>query len=268
MTNIRVLVAEDDYFVGEEIVRILKKNNYEVLEIAIDGVQAVKLCCILKPDIVLMDIKMPKKTGIEAAKEIQQTCPTPTVILTAHETPELLEKACEFGALAYLVKPPKAPEIIRAITVSIARHKDLVKLQNKNKELEIETKERKRNEEILTRSRKTYRELTETMKDVVAKISASGKILYISPSLLEFGGYNPKEEIGSHISKFFEDKFEVINALELLEKVLNNYKSHHFEFLFKPKNNSPFPVKISYNPILKNKKAFTVQIILRKINQT
>ncbi len=97
----------------------------------------------LKPDVVLMDISMPLMDGLEATRLIQSTCPTPIVILTAYETPEMLDEASQAGVGAYLIKPPIQKEMERAITIAMSRHDDLMKwqqlseeLQSKNRELE------------------------------------------------------------------------------------------------------------------------------------
>jgi AmiR/NasT family two-component response regulator len=73
--------------------------------------------------------------GLEAARRIQERCPTPVVVLTAHESEDLVQKAGEAGVAAYLTKPPRAPEIERAITIALARHEDLMALRRLNQEL-------------------------------------------------------------------------------------------------------------------------------------
>ncbi|MCK4911927.1 MAG: response regulator, partial [Thermodesulfovibrionales bacterium] len=82
------------------------------------------------PDVVLMDIEMPEMNGLDASKEIQEICPTPIVILSAYESSDLFEKASAAGAGAYLIKPANLSEIERAITIAVARHGDLIKLQD------------------------------------------------------------------------------------------------------------------------------------------
>ena len=84
--KIRVLVAEDDYLVGETIKRALKQTGYELVGKASDGVEAVEMAVSLRPDVVVMDIQMPELDGLEAAGRIQEHCPMPVVILTAHES--------------------------------------------------------------------------------------------------------------------------------------------------------------------------------------
>ncbi len=131
----RVLVAEDDYLVGEVIKRALKQTDHELVGKASDGVEAVEMAVSLRPDVVLMDIQMPELDGLEAARQIQEQCPMPVVILTAHESLSLVEKASEVGVAAYLTKPPNPAEIERAIIVAVARFDDMMELRRLNTEL-------------------------------------------------------------------------------------------------------------------------------------
>ena len=113
-----VLVAEDDYLVGEEIIRALKTLGWvHIIEVS-DGLAAVEKTCSLRPDIALLDIKMPKLDGLEAAHRIQNQCPTPVVILTAYESEDFLRKAGEAGVSAYLTKPLRKSELERAMSLN------------------------------------------------------------------------------------------------------------------------------------------------------
>jgi signal transduction histidine kinase len=116
----------------------LEDKGYEVVGEATDGAEAVAMTRSLQPDVVLMDIEMPDIDGLEAARRISETCPTPVVVLTAYETSELIERASECGVGAYLVKPSTARDIDRAITVALARHNDLMELRRLNSELEAQ----------------------------------------------------------------------------------------------------------------------------------
>lgn len=139
--NVRVLIAEDDYLVGETIKEMLKEVGYTVVGKAMDGLQAVEMTARLvgtptQPDVILMDIKMPGIGGVEATRRIYDRCPTPVVMLTAYETEELVAEASAAGAGAYLVKPPEAHEMKRAIMIAMARFDDMVALQQSNRRLE------------------------------------------------------------------------------------------------------------------------------------
>ncbi|HRV94306.1 MAG TPA: response regulator [Anaerolineae bacterium] len=140
-TYIGVLIAEDDYLVSKMIRGKLEETGYIIVGEAADGREAVDLTRTEQPDVVLMDIEMPYLNGIEAAAEIQQHCPTPVVILTAYDTPELIIKASEAGIGAYLRKPPHAKELQIAITVAMARFGDLMELDRLNEALRLRNKE-------------------------------------------------------------------------------------------------------------------------------
>ncbi|MDY7079141.1 MAG: response regulator [Chloroflexota bacterium] len=140
--NIRVLVAEDDYLVGEMIKGLLEDSGYAVVGEATTGLEVIEMVQSLRPDVVLMDIKMPDMDGIEATRLIYERCPTPVVVLTAYETEVLVEGATEAGVGAYLIKPPNAREIERAITISLARFDDIVKLCAHAELLEQQVQER------------------------------------------------------------------------------------------------------------------------------
>lgn len=134
---IRVLIVEDDALVGEVIYALLEQIGYTVIGEASDGGQAVEMTCALRPDLVLMDISMPAMDGIGAARQIQDTCPTPIVVLTAYEMPELVERASEAGVGAYLIKPSNPRDMERAVTIARARFQDLVELRRLNAELQV-----------------------------------------------------------------------------------------------------------------------------------
>lgn len=135
--RVRVLVAEDDYLVGEEIRRALDAIGYEHAGLASTGKEAVELVSVLRPDVVLMDIQMPELDGLEAARRIQRDHPTPVVVLTAHESQDLVDEAGKMGVAAYLTKPPRADDIERAVTIAMARHHDLVELRRLYAEVEM-----------------------------------------------------------------------------------------------------------------------------------
>ncbi|RMF03822.1 MAG: response regulator [Chloroflexi bacterium] len=137
----RVLIAEDDPMVGEMIQGMLKGMNYNVIGRAFNGKQAANMAQAHQPDVVLMDIAMPKMNGIEATRYIQTCCPVPVVILTAYETPELLQQASEAGAGAYLIKPPNELELERAITIAVARFEDMMELRELNAQLQTRNAE-------------------------------------------------------------------------------------------------------------------------------
>ncbi|MGD8834465.1 MAG: response regulator [Desulfobacteraceae bacterium] len=133
---VRIIIAEDDFLVGKEIHRVLEGLGHQIIADVSNGSDAVEKTCQLRPDVVLMDIQMPGMDGLQAARRIQRRCPTPVVVLSAYESSDLYERASNNGVGAYVVKPPKASEIERAIIIALSRHKDLIKLRHHNERLE------------------------------------------------------------------------------------------------------------------------------------
>ena len=140
-TQVKVLIAEDNFLVGEMIQGVAEDAGCVVVGRATDGRQAVEMTTELHPDVVLMDIRMPDLDGIEAAEIIQIRCPTPVVILTAYDTPEMVKAAGAAGVGAFLAKPPKARELGQAIVIAKARFGDLLSLRRTNDALQRRTKE-------------------------------------------------------------------------------------------------------------------------------
>ncbi len=139
--DVRVLIAEDDYLVTVMIRKLLQESGYTVIGQAADGLEAVEMTRLLQPDVVVMDIRMPGINGIEAARRIWAECPTPVVILTAYETPDLVQSATEAGVGAYLVKLPTSGELDRAVNVAIARFQDIMNVRRLNEELTARNEE-------------------------------------------------------------------------------------------------------------------------------
>lgn len=135
--DLKILVVEDSYLVSEMILRSLKELGFHNIIEAHDGKDGVLQCCIHNPDIILMDIEMPKMNGIEATRIIQNEHPTPIIILTAFEQQSVIEEATAAGAMSYLVKPLNSYLIERVITTSIARHKDWLTMKNLSDELAV-----------------------------------------------------------------------------------------------------------------------------------
>ncbi|OYT17866.1 MAG: hypothetical protein B7C24_00350 [Bacteroidetes bacterium 4572_77] len=127
--------------------------------------------------------------------------------------------------------------------------------------------ERKKTEEALRESEKKYQLLTETMKDVVVRISLTGELLYVSPAVEEFGGYKPHEETGSNIAKYFTEESDFQRAAKLITEIVKTQESGSFEFIYKPKNKAPFPVEHTYVPLINNNKVYAIQMVLRDISE-
>jgi len=125
----RVLIAEDEALIRLDLAEMLKEEGYEVVGEAGDGQEAVELADSLKPDLVIMDVKMPRRDGIDAASEIAGKRIAPIVVLTAFSQRELVERARDAGAMAYLVKPFSATDLIPAIEVAVSRFNELTDLE-------------------------------------------------------------------------------------------------------------------------------------------
>ncbi len=129
-TTHRVLVAEDDSLIRMDLIEMLREEGYDVVSEAPNGQVAVDLTESLKPDLVIMDIKMPVRDGIDAAAEIAKKRLAPVVMLTAFSQREFVEKARDAGALAYLVKPFSKADLVPAIEVAVSRYTELTTLES------------------------------------------------------------------------------------------------------------------------------------------
>jgi len=134
--QVRVLIAEDDYLASKTIEEAVESIGFTVVGEAVNGQEAVEMTEFLRPDVVLMDVNMPDMDGLEATRQIQEQCPTPVVVLTAYQTRELVDQAASAGVGAYLVKPPDAAQVQRAVTVAMARFADMMELRRLNAELQ------------------------------------------------------------------------------------------------------------------------------------
>lgn len=126
----RVLVAEDEALIRLDLVEMLSEEGYVVVGEAADGEQAVEQAEQLHPDLVIMDVKMPKMDGIDAASIIAERRIAPVVILTAFSQRDLVERARDAGAMAYLVKPFGRKDLMPAMELAVSRFRELVALEN------------------------------------------------------------------------------------------------------------------------------------------
>jgi AmiR/NasT family two-component response regulator len=125
----RVLIAEDEALIRMDLAEMLRDEGYEIVGEAGDGQEAVELAEALNPDLVIMDVKMPRRDGIDAAAEIAGKRIAPIVILTAFSQRDLVEKARDAGAMAYLVKPFNVNDLIPAIEVAVSRFSEINALE-------------------------------------------------------------------------------------------------------------------------------------------
>ena len=125
----RVLIAEDEALIRMDLAEMLREEGYAVVGEAGDGQQAVDLAESLRPDLVIMDVKMPRRDGIDAAAEIAAKRIAPIVVLTAFSQRDLVEKARDAGAMAYLVKPFSISDLVPAIEVAVSRFQEMAALE-------------------------------------------------------------------------------------------------------------------------------------------
>ena len=125
----RVVVAEDESLIRLDLVEMLREEGYEVVGEAADGQRAVDLARETRPDLVIMDIKMPRRDGIDAASEIAAERVAPVVILTAFGQRELVERARDAGAMAYLIKPFSKTDLVPAVELATSRFAEITALE-------------------------------------------------------------------------------------------------------------------------------------------
>ena len=125
----RVVIAEDEALIRLDLKEMLEEEGYLVVGQAGDGQEAVALAEQLRPDLVVMDVKMPVLDGISAAEQIVGAHIAPVVILTAFSQRELVERARDAGAMAYLVKPFTRADLVPSIEMAVSRHEQIAALE-------------------------------------------------------------------------------------------------------------------------------------------
>ncbi|HPB72197.1 MAG TPA: response regulator [Phycicoccus sp.] len=130
MAGKRILVAEDEAIIRLDLAEMLTESGYEVVGQASNGEQAVTLANELKPDLVVMDVKMPVLDGLSAAEQIGSQRLCPVVMLTAFSQTELVERARDAGVMAYVVKPFTAADVTPAIDIALSRWAELKELED------------------------------------------------------------------------------------------------------------------------------------------
>jgi two-component system, response regulator PdtaR len=121
----RVVIAEDEALIRMDLAEMLAEEGYDVVGQAADGERAVSLAEELRPDLVILDVKMPVLDGIAAAERIARARIAPVVILTAFSQRELVERARDAGAMAYLVKPFTRGDLVPAIEIAVSRYTEV-----------------------------------------------------------------------------------------------------------------------------------------------
>ena len=139
----RVLVAEDEALIRLDLVELLTEEGMIVVGQAANGEEAVEMAREFRPDVVVMDVKMPKLDGISAAEIIAKERIAPVVILTAFSQRELVERASEAGAMAYVVKPFDASDVVPAIEIAAARFAQIIAVEAEVSDLQERLASRK-----------------------------------------------------------------------------------------------------------------------------
>lgn len=139
----RVVIAEDEALIRLDLKEMLEEEGYSVVGEAGDGEQAVELAREHKPDLVILDVKMPKMDGISAAEKIAEESIAPVLMLTAFSQRDLVERARDAGAMAYLVKPFSKSDVVPAIEMAVSRFQELKTLENEVADLTLRLETRK-----------------------------------------------------------------------------------------------------------------------------
>jgi response regulator NasT len=139
----RVVIAEDEALIRLDLKEMLEEEGYTVVGEAGDGEQAVELAREHKPDLVILDVKMPKLDGISAAEKIAEEGIAPVLMLTAFSQRDLVERARDAGAMAYLVKPFSKSDVVPAIEMAVSRFTELKQLEQEVADLTLRLETRK-----------------------------------------------------------------------------------------------------------------------------
>lgn len=143
MSQLRVIIADDESIIRLDLKKMLEAMGHEVIGEAADGQKATELVRALKPDVVLLDIKMPVMDGLDAAKLIAEEKLAPVVLLTAYSQKDLIERAKDAGVFAYLIKPFKESDLLPAIEIAISRYLEMQDLESQLGDLQDKLETRK-----------------------------------------------------------------------------------------------------------------------------
>ena len=139
----RVLIVDDESLIRMDLRDIIESCGHEVVAEGTNGVKALALCKKYKPDIILMDVKMPELDGIEAARQIGFHHEAPVVLLTSYSQQDLIDKARDSGVYGYLIKPVREEQLVPTLEMALGRYKSDAQLREKMAELEQSLEDRK-----------------------------------------------------------------------------------------------------------------------------
>lgn len=143
LESLRIVIADDEPIIRLDLRKTLENMGHQVVGEAGDGAKAVEIARELKPDIIILDIKMPEMDGIEAAKMLTTEGVAPVLLLTAYSQKDLVDRAKDAGVFAYLVKPFKEADLLPAMEIAISRYEEFVELENEVTDLENKLDTRK-----------------------------------------------------------------------------------------------------------------------------
>lgn len=195
MKTLKVLIAEDEGLVAAGLKSQVEALGHQVVGLAKDGLEALELTERLSPDLVLMDVRMPRLDGIQAAKKLQETLPTPVLFVTAHSDIQLAAEASKVGALGYLIKPVNGSQLQPAIQVAVSRFEEIAALRRSVGDLKDDIEARKHVERakgvlmkrlrldegdafglLQRRSRNTRKPMAEVASQIIAADSFFGEL--------------------------------------------------------------------------------------------
>ena len=139
----RVLIVDDESLIRMDLRDIIESCGHEVVAEGTNGVEALEHCKKHKPDIILMDVKMPELDGIEAARQIGFHHEAPVVLLTSYSQQDLIDKARDSGVYGYLIKPVREEQLVPSLEMALGRYKSDAQLREKMAELEQSLEDRK-----------------------------------------------------------------------------------------------------------------------------
>lgn len=143
MQPLRVVIADDESIIRLDLKKMLEDMGHSIIGEAADGQKALELVRVLKPDVVVLDIKMPIMDGLDAAKIIADEKIAPVMLLTAYSQSDMIDRAKEAGVFAYLVKPFEEKDLVPAIEIAISRYLEMQDLEAKTTDLEDKLETRK-----------------------------------------------------------------------------------------------------------------------------
>lgn len=143
MDSLKIVIADDEPIIRLDLKKTLENMGHMVVGEAGDGSKAIEQARTLKPNIVILDIKMPEVDGIDAAKVITTEGIAPVLLLTAYSQKDLIDRAKDAGVFAYLVKPFKEADLMPAIDIAISRYAEFMELESEVTDLENKLETRK-----------------------------------------------------------------------------------------------------------------------------